>query len=323
MQNARAIGDLPRADGYPAGSASLTVNGRSGVTAPRILFIDNVRWVMILLVLSMHAAVTYSPFGNWYYRERVSLGPISTLFFATYQGVLQGFFMALLFFIAGYFVPRSYDAKGAKSFLAGRLYRLGLPTMLFVVVLDPITEFYVAHSWHTQQSFAHEMGLYFARARFLSGTGPMWFCAALLIFSSVYATYRASGTSAAPRPSGDCRINAAGVMLTIAAMAVSTFLVRIAMPLGTSVFNMQLSYFPSYIMMFSLGMAAGRERWIEKVTDGFAWTTAGLCVGAAMLAWLPLLILAGRCADNPRPLRAASTGRAPPSACGKRSSAPA
>ncbi|MEO8882821.1 MAG: acyltransferase family protein [Devosia sp.] len=293
MQNAQAKGDLPTIDGYPAGSVSLAANARTDLAASRILFIDNIRWVMILLVLSMHAAVTYSPVGDWYYREHVSLGPISTVFFVTYQGVLQGFFMALLFFIAGYFVPRSYDAKGAASFMAGRLYRLGSPTMLFVVLLGPVTEYYVVHSWDTQQSFTHELGLYFAQARFLSGTGPMWFCAALLIFSGVYAGYRAIGSSVAPRPSGGRQIKAAGVMLTIAAMAVSTFLIRIVMPLGTSVFNMQLCYFPSYVIMFSLGVAAARERWIEEVADRLAWTTAGLCSGAAMLAWLPLLILGG------------------------------
>ena len=30
---------------------------------------------MILLVLSMHAAVTYSAVGDWYYRERAAVGP--------------------------------------------------------------------------------------------------------------------------------------------------------------------------------------------------------------------------------------------------------
>ena len=42
----------------------------------RLLFIDNVRWSIIILVLSMHASDTYSPFGNWYYTDRspLSLG---------------------------------------------------------------------------------------------------------------------------------------------------------------------------------------------------------------------------------------------------------
>ena len=265
---------------------------------PRLVFMDNVRWVMILLVLSMHAAVTYSPLGNWYYREHLAIGPISTLFFATYQGVLQGFFMALLFFIAGYFATRSYDAKGAGSFIAGRLYRLGLPTLFFVGLLGPLTEYFVAHSWHTNQSFAHEMGLYFLRGRFLSGTGPMWFCAALLIFSAMYALVEASGVSAALGRPGNLQISASGVGLTIAAMAISTFLIRIIQPMGTSLFNMQLCYFPSYIIMFSLGIAAGRAAWIEEVTDRFAWIAAGLCVGTAMLMWLPLLILGGALRGN-------------------------
>jgi glucans biosynthesis protein C len=50
--------------------------------------------------------------------------------------------------------------------------------------------------------------------------------------------------------------------------------------------------------MFSLGVAAGRAAWIEEVADRFAWTVAGLCVGAAMLMWLPLLILGGALRGN-------------------------
>ena len=33
----------------------------------RLDFVDNLRWVMIILVVSMHAAVTYSHVGSWYY----------------------------------------------------------------------------------------------------------------------------------------------------------------------------------------------------------------------------------------------------------------
>jgi hypothetical protein len=276
----------------------IAVGLSGGRTKPRLLYIDNVRWVMILLVLSMHAAVTYSPLGNWYYREHPAIGPISLLFFVTYQGVLQGFFMALLFFIAGSFAAKSYDAKGAWTFIAGRLYRLGLPTLFFVVLIGPITEYYVAHSWRTKQSFAHEMGLYFIRGQFLSGTGPMWFCAALLLFSGVYTVYEASGVSIARPRFSKFQIATSGVMLTISAMAISTFLTRIVAPMGASVFNMQLCYFPSYIIMFGLGVAAGRASWIEGVTDRFAWRAAGLCIGVAMLMWAPLLILGGALEGN-------------------------
>jgi glucans biosynthesis protein C len=48
---------------------------------------------MIVLVLSMHACDTYSPFGNWYYVDRQATSFGARLFFGTYQSLLQAFFM--------------------------------------------------------------------------------------------------------------------------------------------------------------------------------------------------------------------------------------
>ena len=42
-------------------------------TPHRLLYIDNLRWSAISMVVVMHAAVTYSPFGSWYYRDRKSV----------------------------------------------------------------------------------------------------------------------------------------------------------------------------------------------------------------------------------------------------------
>jgi fucose 4-O-acetylase-like acetyltransferase len=198
--------------------------------------------------------VTYSPFGSWYYREHPAIGMAGKLFFVTYQGVLQGFFMALLFFVAGYFVPKSYDAKGARSFLGGRLSRLGLPTLLFVALLGPLTE-YLVHPW-PPQSLAGELAGYLVHGEFLSGTGPLWFCAALLIFSAVYAAVRLAVRAPAP---GERRIGMVGVLLAVQALALTTFLTRLVFPIGSSVLNMQLCYFPSYIIMFAAGVAASRH----------------------------------------------------------------
>src|SRR4030095_13019086 len=90
----------------------------------RLAFIDNIRWTMILLVLSMHAADTYSPFGSWYYTDRGESGFATVLAFGLYQTFLQAFFMALLFFIAGYFAAPAFDRKGPARFNRDRLLRL-------------------------------------------------------------------------------------------------------------------------------------------------------------------------------------------------------
>ena len=254
--------------------------------AARVLFVDDIRWTMIVLVLSMHAAVTYSPFGSWYYREHPPIDRASALFFLTYQGLLQGFFMALLFFIAGYFTPRSYDVKGAGGFIAGRLFRLGLPTLLYVVVIGPIAE----SISHGRAPSASEAANYFLRGGFLSGTGPMWFCAALLIFTIGYVAWRGWARAPQSRPVTPTGLAA---VLAVVALTVSTFLVRLSQPLGSSVLNFQLAYFPSYVIMFALGIDASRGRWLETVTDRFAWTIGISCLGLAALLWPALLVMGG------------------------------
>src|SRR5258708_24678399 len=122
----------------------------------RLLFIDNVRWTMIILVNSIHAADTYSPFGNWYFTDRSALSIPSLLAFGFWQTLLQSFFMGLLFFIAGYFVPESFDRKGPARFLRDRAFRLGLLVLFFMLVLGPLTDYYVSHSWTSPHSLAHE-----------------------------------------------------------------------------------------------------------------------------------------------------------------------
>jgi peptidoglycan/LPS O-acetylase OafA/YrhL len=101
----------------------------------RLAFVDNIRWTMILLVLSMHASDTYSPFGSWYYTDRGDMGFGTILAFGIYQTFLQAFFMALLFFIAGYFSAPAFDRKGLGRFGRDRLLRLGVPTLLYMLVI--------------------------------------------------------------------------------------------------------------------------------------------------------------------------------------------
>jgi glucan biosynthesis protein C len=112
----------------------------------RLLYIDNIRWTIIILVLSMHASDTYSPFGNWYFTDRDKAGTGTILTFAIYQSFLQAFFMALLFFISGYFAAPSLDRKGGSRFCKDRFIRLGLPTLLYMLVIGPLTQYFLSHT---------------------------------------------------------------------------------------------------------------------------------------------------------------------------------
>ena len=109
----------------------------------RLYFLDNIRWLMIALVVMVHAAVTYSNLGDWYYREPVELDPLTFLFFGIFLSFTQAYFMGRLFLIAGYFVPDSFDRKGPAKFLRDRAICLGIPTLIYMLFINPAIKYYL------------------------------------------------------------------------------------------------------------------------------------------------------------------------------------
>jgi glucans biosynthesis protein C len=268
----------------------------------RLLSIDNLRWTMILLVISMHSADTYSPLGNWYYTDRRPLSNAALLTFAVWQMYLQSFFMGLLFFVAGFFVPASLQRKGPGRFLRDRAYRLGLPVLFYMFLLGPVTEYFFSHSWNSTEptSFAHEWIKHIRNGEFLQENGPLWFCLALLIFSAIYAVLRASrGNAPASILKGDS-LNAGHLIGFALILAVFTFFTRAVLPSGTSLLNMHLGDFPQYILLFSAGIVIARTRWLQNLS--YPW---GICslVGALTVglgAWFLILQFGGAFAGNGR-----------------------
>ena len=290
---------MPSAASQSSTSWSLPVRQSSQAAnepVPRLLFIDNLRWTMIILVVSMHAAVTYSNVGNWYYTENARVGTATLFLFATYQAFLQAFFMAILFLIAGFFVPSAFDRKGPALFLRDRGYRLGLPVLLYTFVIGPLTEYYVARSWRPKQpsSFAIQWVDHVKDGEFLSGSGPLWFCVALLIFCVVYAGVRVrlDRTNESWRKSDRLPGNL-GLCCFIFLMAACTFVVRLVQPSGSSLFNLQLADFSQYVLMFIAGIFAYRRNWLGRFPYGRGMRWLAFAAAVAFPWWITILILGG------------------------------
>jgi glucans biosynthesis protein C len=263
-------------------------------SATRLLFIDNIRWSMIILVLSMHASDTYSPFGNWYYVDRPKSGLKSSLgteiFFGVYQSVLQAFFMAVLFFVAGYFSANAYDRKGFSIFIRDRFLRLGLPTLLYVMVIGPLTQYFLSRTWGTG-GFVHQWLVHLEDGEWLSETGPMWFCAALLMFSFFYGLVRRAGWTEPRIEPGSVR--GAIVAVFVAAMAASTFLARIGISEGASVLNMHPGDFPQYVLMYAAGAFGYRGNWLAGLPDRLCIRWASIALSLSVPLFAALLLLGG------------------------------
>ncbi len=254
----------------------------------RLLFLDNLRWGVIVLVIAVHAAVTYSHVGSWYYLEPGKPGPASSIFFIFLQAHLQAFFMGLLFFIAGYFVPGSCDRKGVRRFISDRVVRLGVPTLLYVAVIQPATVYYLLSPERGEPlpSPGSVFHRYFASLDFLGGTGPMWFALALLIFTVIYALLRPAAKP--PEGQADDLPGDAAVVGLIAIITAGAFLIRTIQPIGTSVLNMQLCYFTQYIVLFVVGIRAYRGNWLVRLprTLGIRWRRLALIIGPLLFTAL-------------------------------------
>lgn len=262
----------------------------------RLPWIDHLRTFAIFLVVVTHSCVTYSHVGSWYVMSEHEPSLYGKLPFIVVEGMNQSFFMGLLFFLAAYFAHGSLARRGAGSFVRERLFRLGMPTLLFMLAIHPFILLGL-NPWHTHfppvaTFYAH----YLRTGEFVGSSGPLWFAFALLIFCLVLAAWR----SVVPVPTDAALALAAppaprAIWLFAALLGLATFLVRQVQPLGTSVLNMQLAYFPQYLAAFALGLDAARRKWLVPLAATPHARRAGLvALIAGPISLLVLLIVGVR-----------------------------
>lgn len=261
----------------------LSQGNEAGTARERLLYIDNLRLMLIAFVVMQHLAVTYSGFGSWYYVEGIRLDVISTIWFAFYESFQQAYFMGLLFLITGYFAAGSYDRKGFGPFVRERFRRLIVPTLIYMVAITPFIEYVELGNPYTGLDLVG----------FLSGTGVMWFAVALFLFSLAYGLVRLIARRPVPASGGELlEPSFARAVLLILIIAVPAFLIRLVQPIGTSVLNMQLCYFASYIALFVVGIVAYRNDLLARIRyrTGRRWLIGGISLG--LIAWLALVVAA-------------------------------
>lgn len=260
----------------------------------RLFFIDNLRILLIILVVLVHLAITYGAPGSWYYIEGQP-DMIATILFSLFVAINQAFFMGFFFMISGYFTPGSYDKKGALPFFKDRLLRLGTPLLFYVIFIDPIINYALALSKGFSGSFLDFLSLNIGSYRGL-GSGPLWFLETLLIFAGVYVLWRllVKSTYRDIRIPGNTTIAIFALILGII-----TFIVRIWLPIGWNfeLLNLQLPFFPQYIAMFIIGLIAYRGNWFLQMSakTGKFWSKTTLVT----ILFLPILFVSGAPGGDP------------------------
>jgi glucan biosynthesis protein C len=264
----------------------------------RLYFIDNIRVYLTILVLLHHMMITYAGTGLWYYNEgRQDL--ITRMFGAWFCSTNQAYFMGLFLLISAYFVPGSYDRKGAGPFLKDRLIRLGIPLALFSWVINPLFVYAFFYRDIRMPFWHYFPGKYFKHGP-LIGAGPLWFVEALLIFSFAYMLWRFLNRHSPADPVVETRFPGNSIIALFALLlGIAGFMVRLWHPVGWNFgpLNFQFPFFAQYVALFVVGLIAYRRNWLLALPDKTGRFWSGIAI-LLILLWLPLIATGGANTDN-------------------------
>jgi glucans biosynthesis protein C len=271
---------LPR-----AGATALPGQAAAAPQGKRQLFIDNLRILLICGVLVDHLGITYGSLGSWMYRDPKAPDMFTGAFLTTLNGILMACGMGLFFLIAGYFTPGSYDRKGGAFFVRDRLIRLGIPWLVYALLIQPLV-YYIAKGlpgsfWSFYPTALHLMGSI--------ADGVIWFVELLLFFSLVYAAWRWLTRQRTQTTARTGKLPGyLAIFGFILGLGLLSFVVRLWWSAGFQPppFNLPLGYLPQYSSLYVLGMVASRRNWFFTLTSRMArnWS---------LIALLATLIFAG------------------------------
>jgi len=248
-------------------------------------YIDHLRTVMTAMVIFAHAAITYGGTGDWFYVEIHQPQARSTILFSLFVATCSVSLMGCFFLLAGYFAPGSLERKGSKRFVEERLLRLGVPLLLFGLLVAPVTIGLSAHAvgksfW---PAFVGTLRSIFSAGEF--HTGPMWFAEDLLLFSLGYCVLHAlqsRGASPTPETQAAAPLPPQWLwFLSALAIGAVTLMVRQVFPIDARVGGIWPGALPLYIFLFAMGILAWRRDWLRQ----FAWKKLWPSIVIACLAW--------------------------------------
>jgi hypothetical protein len=218
--------------------------------------VDTLRVVLISGVIVVHTATGYvADFAGFYYEdERVTSSVLSIAFaLPALMGAIFG--LGPLFVVAGWFSVRSLARRGPAAFVGSRLLRLGVPQLLFVLLVHPLANT-LGNLWGED----HTTFLGFVAT---TEFAIMWFVAVLLVCSLGYAALRSLRPLSAPRSRpGRTSLVVAALVIGVVSLSVWQFTTLV----DTHLMNVRVSAWTQGAVLFALGVLAAEADWDGRLS---------------------------------------------------------
>ena len=153
-------------------------------------WIDNLRWVTVLLVLFYHVIYFYNNKGVFGGIGGFGPYPDHPQYQDVVMYILYPWFMPLLFILAGISARYALEKRSGKEWFKARTRKLLIPSTIGLFVFQWMTGYFNTAVAARTGAFGAMPGI----ARFclwaISGTGPLWFIQDLWLFSLILLLVR-------------------------------------------------------------------------------------------------------------------------------------
>jgi fucose 4-O-acetylase-like acetyltransferase len=174
---------------YHAANKVKTMNNETNpVLNARIHWMDNLRTVIIFLVVLYHIGGVYESAGLWGWFWIVD-DPTTMVWVGIMGIAIDIFVMPTLFFVSGYLTPASLENKAAGKFIFGKLRRLMVPWLIAVLVLIPLYKVIFLYS----RSLPQEHWSTYFHITSQNSQNWLWFLPVLFFFNLAYVLLSKTG----------------------------------------------------------------------------------------------------------------------------------
>ncbi len=252
-------------------------------SSKRIHFLDNLRALVIVLVVVLHGSMTYMAYAPpWWY----VLDTQNSLFFTILVLLIDIPIMLVLFFIAGYFALPSLVKRGPGKFVQDKFIRVGAPWLFGALLLAPPISYLIYYTRNIPMGFFQFWASDFWTKVYQQSV--YWYLGVLFFFFLILAwVYRtAPRLQAAPR-----QVDKPTWKLFVgfwALMSLGMVVINQFFPVDTWYTRAYILVFqplrvPLYIGYFGLGIYAHLRGWFT--TEGYSprllpwgvvWLVSGL-----------------------------------------------
>jgi hypothetical protein len=252
----------------------------------RLVPVDNLKALLVAWIIGFHALLGYTAIGGWPYDEvnEVTMSPTTELLLSLVIGPTGLVVVGTFFFLAGLFAPGSVRRHGPAQFSRGRLVRLGLPWLAFMLLIWPL------FMWFAYRAAGYQLTYWEAfrgRQPFLDA-GPLWFVQILLYASLGYALWSWLDLGRRlPRITAGRR----HVLVAIALMTLVSFVTRLWFPARSQqILDLHVWQWPQCIGMFCLGLMASGQGWAVRVPPKVVRFSGLLSLGTLIIGPLVAVI---------------------------------